>query len=251
MSEYGQELILAYQKTHNIETRNELIDEYTKIVKICAKQTYPLYCQIAEMDDIVSEGIITLIQCFDTYDHTKNTKFETYAFLRIKGSIIDFIRKRDFLPRRLRQISKQMLQAKEDLQNELCRDVSEEEVADYLHMDIQEFNKYQKDIYNANLLSFEETFQKASGKSELEATYIDDPKALFQNKELKKALVRAMKTLSEREQQIISLYYVDQLKLNQIAIVLEISESRVCQIHSSVIQKLRNEMLEYVEGSKC
>lgn len=236
----SSELLDQFLISKEIGLRNELVLEYLYIVKNVAKNTRGLYANYATFDDIVNQGIITLIDCLERFDRSKNMEFEAYSYVRIRNATIDYIRKSDFLPRRVRQKAKQISQAFSELAHELMREPTDLELAQYLEMEVTELSKHYGEVSNSQLLSIEEitAFVSNDEGQDIESHY-NDPKQIFDQKLTKEFLAEAIDSLAEREKIVISLYYYENLKLKEIAEVLEVSEARVSQMHSKIIEKLQ------------
>ena len=148
------DLWTQYQKTKNRDIRNAVALRYGYIVKCIAVKTIGYYQHINYMEDVINEGLIALLEAFDKYDKEKNVKFETYASIKIRGAIIDYIRKQDCFPRRLKHIARSIGEAEERLGNQLGREPMGQEVADYLHVSLDEYEKMQSETCALNMLSF-------------------------------------------------------------------------------------------------
>ena len=242
------ELIIRYKETGDIALRNQIVLQYGNLVKYIAYSMRNLYIKYAEVDDIINECIISLISALDGFNPDKNVKFETYASIRVKGAIIDFIRKQDFIPRSIRKFSKDLEMLYSKLSAELNREPTTLELADGLGLNEEKFRKMLGESASAATLSFEELLyennfefyeKEHSNNSEAE-------KGMVQN-ELALKLAQAINSLKEKEKQVISLYYYEKLKFSDIAKVLQVTESRVCQIHTKSILKLRLSLKEYFE----
>lgn len=237
------EKLNLFLQTKDLGLRNELVLDYAFVVRNVAKSTRGYYANYATFDDIVNQGIITLIDCLERYDQSKNMEFEPYAYVRIRNSIIDYIRKTDFLPRRVRQKAKQINQAHTELSHELMREPSDVELAEHLSISVDELSKHYGEVANANLLSLEEIEAYVGNDEGIDIpSGMSDPKQVFDRKVMQSLLKDAIDTLPEREQIVISLYYFENLKLKEIAEVLEVSEARVSQMHSKILGKLQDYM---------
>lgn len=235
-----------YQNSKDIDIRNEIIEKYSYLVKIIALKMRGVYQYYGDVEDIVNEGIIALMDAIEKFDISKNTKFETYASIRIKGSIIDYVRKQDWVPRKVKRDYKNIKEAQELLSNEFGRIPTDNEVADYLKIELDEYNKIVGKAHGAGLLSFEEIIQEAtiehkSGENDL-------PEYEAESKELREVLKVSINKLNEKEKLIISLYYMEELKMKEISRILEISSSRVSQIHTAALQKLEKSINNYLHG---
>lgn len=243
-------LIRKYQQTKDIEIRNKIVMEYSYIAKTIAIQMRGVYSQYAQLDDIVNQGIVTLIECVDKFDISKEVKFETYASLRIRGTIIDYVRKQDWIPRRVRKNTKDVDEAYTKLSNELMREPTMKELAESLEITEKQLDKMMSENQGATVMSFEGVLQDIQMyfMKNCESRDEDDPEKRIMKSELHKVLKETIKSLNEKEQLVISLYYYEELKLADIADILNLSQSRVCQIHTKAIKKIGKVMKEYVEG---
>jgi RNA polymerase sigma factor for flagellar operon FliA len=244
------ELWEQYYATKDIHIRNLIIEKYSYLVKIIALKLRGIYQQYGDIEDIVNEGIIALMDVVEKYDKSKNTKFETYASIRIRGSIIDYVRKQDWIPRKVKSDYKTVKEAEETLSNTLGRAPSDTEIADYLKMDLKDYNHIINNAYGSSIMSFEELLSESNVlESDIMSGY-ELPEQEIESKELYKVLVDSVKNLNEKEQLVISLYYNEELKLKDIADILNISNSRVSQIHTSALQKLEKSIKEYLNDRR-
>lgn len=235
-----------YHATKDIDIRNQIIEKYSYLVKIIAIKMRGIYQQYGDVEDIVNEGIIALMDAIEKYDLSKNTKFETYASIRVKGSIIDYVRKQDWIPRKVKSDYKMIKDAEDLLSNKLERAPTDNEIAEYLKMDITNYNKIISNAYGTSMLSFEELIEEANLNENRTGMVNQQPEHEMESKELYKVLVESVNKLNEKEKLIISLYYKEELKLKEIAQILNISNSRVSQIHTSALQKLEKSVNSYL-----
>ena len=238
-----------YKEKGDISIRNKLVMAYAHIAKIAALQLRGSASSQAQIEDMINQGMIILIDCIDKYDLSKEAKFETYAFMRVRGGIIDLIRKQDWIPRRVRANSKKISDTYNSLSSRLMREPTSEEVAAELGITVEKLEKYNCEISNSTLYSFEELIQNVSQmKSVLESSTLDDitPEKKVIKNELRQILTEAINELSERERLVISLYYYENLNLADIAKVLDISIQRVSQINSKAVSKLKTKMNSYI-----
>lgn len=235
-----------YFKSKDISVRNEIIDKYSYIVKIIAMRIRGVYQQYADVDDIVNEGIIALIDAISRFDLSKDIKFETYATIRIKGAIIDYVRKQAWTPRRVNKNRKLIENAEKELSIKLGRSPSELEISNYLKIDISEYNKIILETSNSSLLSFEDLITELSYNNLKQSSDLS-PEDNFAKEELEKTLADAIEQLNEKEKLIISLYYKEELKLKDIANIMQISNSRASQIHSQALSKLNDSIKKYIQ----
>lgn len=245
-----QELWEKYYVTKDINIRNKLIERYSNLVKMIALKLRGVYQQYGDVDDVVNEGIIALMDVIERFDKTKNTKFETYAAIRIKGAIIDYVRKQDWIPRKIKNEYKTVKNAEEVLSNKLGRAPNDSEIADYLKINIKDYNNIINNAHGTSMLSFEELLLEASITELNIVDGYDLPEQEIETKELYSKLSEGIKKLNENEQLVISLYYKEELKLKEIAEVLNLSNSRVSQIHSTALVKLEKHIKEYINDKK-
>lgn len=244
------ELWEQYYVSRDIETRNLIIEKYSYLVKIIALKLRGIYQNFGDVDDIVNEGMIALMDVIEKYDLSKNTKFETYASIRIRGSIIDYVRKQDWIPRKVKSDYKIVKEAEDNLSYKLGRTPKDTEVADFLKMDMKDYNSVINNAYGTSILSFEELLGEANLKEIEIGKSFELPENEMESKELYQVLVESVNKLGEKEKLVVSLYYKEELKLKEIADILNISNSRVSQIHTSALQKLEKSVKNYLNDTK-
>lgn len=238
------EIWQRYKTTKDRTLKQLLIEEYIGLVKIIAGRMYNYYGSKIEYDDLVGYGVIGLIDSIDKFDLNKNIKFETYAQIRIKGSIIDYIRKLDWIPRSLRKKSKEIQNGLMLLENKLGRIPSNEELAGYLNMSLQELEEILADTVNFNVTSLEELLVNQG------ECYIEDykgegtPENILEKKEICRILGNIIDELPVNQKTVIALYYYDELTYKEIGAIMELSESRISQIHSKAILTIRNKLMK-------
>lgn len=239
-----EELWEKYKETSNQELKEELIIKYIPLVKIVAGRMYNFYGSKVEFDDLVGYGVLGLIDSIDKFDLDKNIKFETYAQIRIRGSIIDNIRKLDWIPRSLRKKAKEVQKAMLELENKLGHAPSNEELSSYMDISIDEVENLLSDISTFNMISLEEFLtDKSDGVLESKSD-LDSPEFIYEKSEIQGNLIEAIEELPEKEKLIISLYYYDELTYKEIGNILNLSESRISQIHSKSILKIKNYLIK-------
>lgn len=241
-----------YQKNGSSELRNQLVLHYSYIARMVAAQMRGVTATYAQTEDIVNQGIITLIDCVEKFKPAKGVKFESYAFMRIKCANIDFVRKQDWLPRRVRKAAKDISTAYDQLSNELMREPTTKEIAEHIGLSETAVNKHYSEISNSVMLSFETVLQSslyggdALPEKQVDEEYLPENRVL--KVELRQQLAQAIDSLTDRERTVVSLYYYEHLKLFEIAEILKVSESRVCQTHSKAILKLQHKLEQYLKG---
>jgi len=236
-----QKLWEEYARKKTPELREKIIIEYAGLVKLVAGRLSMYLGYNVEYDDLVGYGIFGLIDAIDKYDYTKGYKFETYASLRIRGAILDQIRKMDWIPRSIRQKQRKLENAYRSLEARYGRDVNDEEIAQELDISVEELENWQNQTKLTNIISLDEFLEQGSeSKNEqyLTATF-DQPDKIVERQELKEILTKVLDTLTEKEKKVIILYYYEELTLKEISKILEVSESRISQLHTKALQKMR------------
>lgn len=229
----------TYKETNDRVAKEQLIVEYVELVKIIAGRLYANYNHNVEYDDLVSYGIIGLIDAIEKFDIEKNVKFETYANIRIRGAIVDQIRSLDWIPRSTRQKYKKVEGALEKLQSMYGDQLTDELLAAELGISMEELYQTLNEVSNLAVLSLEDTVNE-TGTMDIRSDDVDmDPQASLDLKETENILREEIDKLPEKERLVISLYYYEELTYKEIASVMDISESRISQLHSKAIAKLR------------
>ena len=237
-----------YRKKPSQELREKLIIEYSQLVKIVAGRLSMYLGHNVEYDDLVSYGIFGLIDAIDKFDLAKNVKFETYASLRIRGSILDQIRKMDWIPRTDRQRQTQIDEAMKQIEMRTGRVATDEELAKELGVSDEELCNWQSQLKVTNVVSLNE-FEETGPEPVMDATHnshFAQPEDVIEADELKEMLVKSLDGLTEKERRVIELYYYEELTLKEISKVLEVSESRISQLHTKALVKMRKVMGPYM-----
>ena len=230
--------------------REKLIIEYSPLVKIVAGKMSMYLGNNVEYDDLVSYGIFRLIDPIDKFDVHKDVKFETYASLRIKGAILDQIRKMDWIPRTIRQRQRALDTATKEIWQRTGRQPTDEELAEELGMTEDEYYSFISALKITNLVSLNE-FMEAGGNEPAMDTkknsYFEQPEEKVSREELSAKLNEALGVLTDREKKVILLYYYEDLTLKEISEVMDVSESRVSQLHTKALKKMRKVLGSYME----
>ena len=234
--------------TKSSEVREQLILEYAPLVKLVAGRLSMYLGYNVEYDDLVSYGIFGLIDAIDKFDSMKEVKFETYASLRIRGSILDQIRKMDWIPRTIRQKQKKIDTAMKEIETATGRAATDEEIAQKLEISTDDFADWQSQMKITGVVSLNEFMESGS---EIPAEQhnqhrFEEPEEVIEKEELKEVLGQALELLTEKEKKVILLYYYEDLTLKEISNVLEVSESRVSQLHTRALQKMKVRMGNYM-----
>ncbi len=251
MDEAGRKkLWTEYDKSRTPELREKIILEYAPLVKLVAGRLSMYLGYNVEYDDLVSYGIFGLIDAIDKYDYAKEVKFETYASPRIRGAILDQIRKMDWIPRTIRQKQKRIDAVCKDIETRLGRSATDEEIASELGISDDEYLEWQSQMKITNVVSLNEYMEQgaevpAEGNQFTTARF-DSPEENIEKEELKKVVEESLEQLTEKEKKVILLYYYEDLTLKEISNVLEVSESRISQLHTRALQKMKTKMGDYM-----
>jgi len=252
-AEYKQKLWEDYSKKRSSELQEKIIIEYAGLVKLVAGRLSMYLGYNVEYDDLVGYGTFGLIDAIDKFDYSKGVKFETYASLRIRGAILDQIRKMDWIPRSIRQKQRKMDLAYQSIELKQGRMANDEEVAKELEITIDELETWQNQTKITNIVSLDE-FMEQGAESKVEQSLtaaFDQPDKIFEKQELKEMLLKALETLTEKEKKVIILYYYEELTLKEISRILEVSESRISQLHTKALQKMKIKIGNNIELFTC
>ncbi len=236
------EIWIQYTKTHDVQLKEMLTEHYVHLVKLVAGRLGIYLNQYIDIDDLVGYGVLGLIDAIDKFDPTKNVKFETYASLRIRGAILDAIRKLDWIPRTLRKKQKDIDKAYVELEMKLSRPPVDYEVAEALNISLDEYNALLKEVNVSTLVSIDENIYHFES---IKDHNVQVPEQYVEENEMKNTLAEVIDELPEREKKVIFLYYYEELTLKEISRVLEVSESRVSQLHTKAVSRLRASMSKY------
>lgn len=237
-----------YQKNPTQQLREQLIIEYSQLVKLVAGRLSMYLGYNVEYEDLVSYGVFGLIDAIDKFDMDKNVKFETYASLRIRGAILDQIRKMDWIPRTVRQRQRKIDEAIKQVEMRTGKTASDEEIAKELGMSETELLSWQSQLKVTNVVSLNE-FEEQGTEPITEIRYpmsFAQPEEAIAEEELKQTLIASLDLLTEKERRVIELYYYEDLTLKEISRILEVSESRVSQLHTKALVKMRKRMGSYM-----
>jgi RNA polymerase sigma factor FliA len=243
-----KKLWVEYARTKRPELREKIILEYAPLVKVVAGRLSMYLGYNVEYEDLVSYGIFGLIDAIDKFDSMKEVKFETYASLRIRGSILDQIRKMDWIPRTIRQKQKRIDAVMRTVEAEKGRPASDEEIAAGLGITDEEYTDWQSQMKITGVVSLNEYLEQGSEiPSDTNASrHFDSPEKVMEQGELAQMLRESLTLLTEKERRVIELYYYEELTLKEISHILEVTESRVSQLHTKALQKMKTKMGPYM-----
>jgi len=234
-----------FHRTRDDYHRNLLLEHYRNLVKYCADRLHSKLPDKVELDDLISAGVFGLMDAIDKFNPALGVKFETYCAPRIKGSILDELRSMDWVPRLVRARAHQLAKATHSLEMHLGRKPDKEEIAEELNMDTEEFNRLQRDANAVSLVSLNTKCGDSDGEKDVcEIDVIKDGKSENPLLEAQKRDLRNLLTkgLTRAERLIIVLYYYEEMTMKEIGATLDLSESRVSQMHSSIVARLKAQM---------
>jgi RNA polymerase sigma factor FliA len=241
------ELWKEYKASKDPATREKIILEYSHLVKYVAGRLSIYFGSNVDYDDLVGFGIFGLIDAIDKFDLSKGVKFETYASLRIRGSIIDSIREMDWVPRSLRQKNKELERVYTELENQLGHSASDKEVAERMGISMTDFYKLLNDVSVSSLVSLEDFLEQnyEIGIEYRSGNRDERPESYLELSEMKDILVNAISKLPEKEKYVVSLYYFNELTLKEISLIMKVSESRISQLHTKAILRMRGKLARH------
>ncbi|HEX2951321.1 MAG TPA: FliA/WhiG family RNA polymerase sigma factor [Armatimonadota bacterium] len=242
------ELWTTYREAPNPNIRRQLIEQYSPLAKYVVDRLNLQPSGGISYDDLIGQAIVGLIEAIDRYDPSRGVKFNTYAYYRIRGAVMDMLRALDWVPRSLRSKGNDLVNTISRLTGELHRPPTDEEVARALGMSITQFGEFAQEIGGQTLLSLDETLEQSDGDGHVPmGEMIADqncvlPEQHAEDIDQRRVLTNAIEQLPENERMVISLYYHDGLTLKEIGKILGVTESRVCQVHSKAVIRLRAAM---------
>lgn len=238
----------SYREKPTLELREQIIIEYAPLVKVVAGRLSMYLGKNVEFEDLVSYGIFGLIDAIDKFDLGKDVKFETYASLRIRGSILDQIRKMDWIPRTVRQKQKKIDDAIKTIEMRTGKNATDEDIAAELGVSDEELLDWQSQLKVTNVVSLNEYVEQGTEPA-MDAhcnSHFIQPEDMVSQQELKQMLEEALALLTEKENKVVLMYYYEDMTLKEISQVLGVSESRVSQLHTKAIVKMRKRMGNYL-----
>lgn len=236
-------------------SKSQLIEKFHHKVRIAAFQIAKKFSHSIDVEDLVSMGFIGLMDAADKFDPSRGVKFETYAEYRIRGSIFDELRKQDWVPRSARDRARELDKAFNDVEFQKGRRPTDREVSRKLGLSLSKYQEMKRDIGTLAMVNYEslETLTEkddAALSAVMESNQTTDPFSEVSRKDTKALLDRLFGTLTEEEKTVLSCYYYRGLNLREIGQILSLGESRICQIHTRALLKLRNQLQEQVPSAK-
>ncbi|MHB0936623.1 MAG: sigma-70 family RNA polymerase sigma factor [Armatimonadota bacterium] len=242
------DLWAAYHANPNAALRSKLIEQYAPLAKYVVDRMNLQPSGGISYDDLISQAIVGLIEAIDRYDPSRGVKFNTYAYYRIRGAVIDMLRELDWVPRSLRSKGNDILNVMTRLESELGRPPTDEEVAGAMGLSPDQYGELVQEVGGQTLVSLDETLESDGSESyypigdQIADESTTSPVKFAEDQDQRRLLAEAISELPEKEQLVISLYYTDGLTLKEISSVLGVTESRICQLHSKAILRLRSMM---------
>lgn len=225
----------------------KLITDNLILVKRIAHHVLAKLPASIELDDLVQAGMLGLLEAAGNYDPSRGASFETYAGIRIRGSMLDEVRKSDWTPRSVHRRYRSVNEAMNSLEAELGRPASDQEIADYMEVPVEEYHAIMQDSASCRLFSLNQPYSDSQGPAEIAGDDFAMPDDALEDTQFRDRLTKAVAQLPERERMVLSLYYQQDMNLKEVGMILEVSESRVCQIHGQALARLRAKLGDYAE----
>lgn len=248
------DLWVKYKKDRDPKIRESFIKQYSPLVRYVAGRVAMGLPQNVDFDDLVGYGVFGLIDAIDKFDPEKHVKFKTYAVTRIRGAIFDELRATDWVPRSVRQKTREVEQAVLNLESRLGRSAADKEVAAELGISESDYNETIMKISGTSILSLNDVWftgdenDKVSIVESIESPKSMNPDQIVERQEMKKVIVEAISELPDKEKKVLVLYYYEELTLKEIGKILEVTESRVSQLHTKAIIRLRTRLTNIKKG---
>jgi RNA polymerase sigma factor for flagellar operon FliA len=239
--------VLTYDQRANVKGQQSFLEQYSDLVKRIAHHLLGRLPPNVLLEDLIQAGMIGLMEAQQNYDGSKGASFETYAGIRIRGAMLDEIRKGDWVPRSVHRNSRAVSQAINELEMKLKRDPTDIEVAQHMEMSLDEYHSVLSDINCSRLVGIDDLGVSEDVIAPAEESGENNPFQGVADENFRQALVDSIKSLPEREALVLSLYYDEELNLKEIGEVLGVSESRVSQIHSQSMQRLRTKLSAWTQ----
>lgn len=232
--------------------KEEYVEKFAPLVKRIAYHLMTRLPASVQVDDLIQAGLIGLLDAADHYDGSQGAQFETYAVQRIRGAMLDELRQADWLPRTVRKNLRQIEAAISKLEQQYGRAPNESELAKEMNVALADYQQMLLDARGHQLIYYED-LQDSDGSDFFErhhATEENNPLQILEDQGFRHVLVEAIKGLPERERQMMAMYYEQELNLREIGEVLGVSESRICQLHSQAVARLRAKLREWIEDHR-
>lgn len=244
-----------YRSTMDPKVKDEIIVEYAPLIKYIAQKIASRLPANIELDDLISCGVIGLMDAIDKFDPTRDNKFKTYAEFRIRGAILDELRAQDWVPRSIREKAKLIDKAYSKLEAELGRPATDEEMCEELQMSQEEFHDMLNKSKSVSILNIDDSATFNRGDKKTMAGITDDSKhvnpfSAVANKNFRDKIKEGISQLPEKQRLVLSLYYYEDLNLKEIGQVLDVTESRVSQLHTQAVTKLKAKLQQMFDSTE-
>jgi RNA polymerase sigma factor FliA len=247
-------LALNKTKVQLDDAKRELVKQNIHLVKMIASKIAIFLPRHIDYEDLIHEGLVGLMDAAIKFDEKAGMKFSSYASIRIRGSILDSLRSLDWVPRRVRKLSKKIEVTREELRQALGREATEEEICRKMDITPAQFREIVSDVDHSQMLSFEDlrsfTSRYYASEDKIASVNPESETTDYDKVEIKELLKVALQELGEREKLVLALYYVEDLSLKEIKHVLDISEARISQIHTAAIKKLKKCIQQTPQANK-
>lgn len=249
-----EELWTLFKLNRNPKIRDLFVRQYAPLVKYVAGKVAMGMPHNVEFDDLVGFGVFGLFDAIKKFDPDKHVKFKTYAVTRIRGAIFDELRSIDWVPRSVRQKTREIEDTIHRLESSLGRSASDQEIADEMRMTTKEFQKMMLKISGTSILSLNDVWytgddsDKVSIVESIESPSSLNPDIIVEKDEIKRVIIQAITELPEKEKKVLVLYYYEDLTLKEIGKILEVTESRISQLHTKAIMRLRSKLTNIKKG---
>ena len=249
-----KEIWRNYRDTGDQSIRDAIVKQYAPLVKYVAGKVSVGMPQSVDFDDLVGFGVFGLFDAIEKFDPDKHVKFKTYAVTRIRGAIFDELRSIDWVPRSVRQKTREIDETVQHLEARLGRSATDEEVAGEMGMSLDQYNQMMLKVSGTSMLSLNDVWytgednDKISIVESIEAPNSLRPDAIAEKDEMRRVIVEAINDLPEKEKKVLVLYYYEDLTLKEIGKVLDVTESRISQLHTKAISRLRGKLTNLKKG---
>lgn len=238
----------AWREQGDLDAKKKLIEQYLPLVDYVTNRMAIGLPKNVIKDDLASNGVMGLIDAIEKFDYMRGLQFETYASWRIRGSIIDGLRQGDWVPRSVREKAKRVEEAYQHLEQQYLRSVTDSEISNYLQVSEKDFINMLQDIAVTTVCSLEDPIREEESETRM-SLLVDDkaknPEHKVHEFYLKESLIKGIDRLTEKERTVVSLFYYEELSLSEIAEVMSLSPSRISQLHSKAILRLRGALAKH------
>lgn len=242
-----EDLMRLYKTTGNVELRNKLVMHYIQLVNIAIYSMKSIFLSNIPFEDFFNQGVLALIECIERYDPCRGASFDTYSYLGIRGSILKYLRKQNWLPNRVWEARKKIIHGRTELEQVLMREPTDKELADHVGISEKQLEGLITEMSSVDTVSFEELLESKYFSGTENRGFADDSSIsdrLIQE-ELLEALAEAIDKLPPKHKQVISLYYYENLNLREIGEVLSVSQQRISQIRAKALESLKEAIRQF------